>query len=165
MKKPDKIVYHWTAGTYNPNQTDFKHYHYLITNTGLIVQGYFTPEDNLCCKDKKYAQGALGCNTGVIHIAFCGMRNFVSSDEVGLYPLNQVQCEAGFKLGAEMCIKYDIKISEKYVFTHYEFECRKNRTGRKIDIICLPYTSLRSEEIGNYIRQKVKYYQNYLLNF
>ncbi len=157
--KPNKIVFHWTAGTYHPNQTDYKHYHYLITDVGLVVQGDFTPEDNLnCTKSGTYAQGALGCNTGAIHIAFCGMYGFESPDNVGLYSLKQKQCEAGFSLCADLCKQYDIKITEKKVFTHYEFEKRKGRTGRKIDIICLPYTDLKPDEIGNYIRHKVEYY-------
>lgn len=157
--KPNKIVYHWTGGTYHPNQTDYKHYHYLITDVGLVVQGDFTPEDNLnCTKDGTYAEGARGCNTGAIHVAFCGMYGFESPDNVGLYPLKQKQCEAGFNLGAELCHKYDIPITEKTVFTHYEFECRKGRKGRKIDIICLPYTFLKEKEVGNYIRHKINYY-------
>lgn len=159
VKKSNKIVLHWTAGTYHPNQIDYRHYHFLITGDGLVVNGDFEPEDNLdCTKNGTYAEGALGCNTGAIHVAFCGMYGFKESVGCGQFPLKQKQCESGFKLCAELCKKYDIQITDKTVFTHYEFECRKGRKGRKVDITCLPYTKLAPDEVGAYIRKEIIHY-------
>lgn len=151
-------MFHWTGGTHHPNQVDYMHYHFLITGDGLVVQGDFTPEDNLdCTQEGKYAQGAKGCNTGVIHIAYCGMYGYRDSADYGLYPLKEKQCEAGFKLCAELCKKYDIAITEKTVFTHYEFECRKG-TKRKVDINCLPYKKMPEKEVGSFIRKECNKY-------
>lgn len=153
-----RIMYHWTGGTYHPNYVDFEHYHFLITGEGLRVIGNYEPEDNIDCKDGKYALGAEGGNTGTIHIAFCGMYGFKDKD-FGMYPLKQKQCEEGFLLGAELCKMYDIKITPKTVLTHYEFDKNRGKEGRKIDITCLPYLpDMKKNEIGKYIRGKVNWY-------
>ena len=54
MAKLTKICVHWTAGTNQPNSTDYQHYHYLINGDGLIFKGKYKPEDNLDCNDCKY---------------------------------------------------------------------------------------------------------------
>ena len=68
-----RIIIHWTAGTYQPNNTDFEHYHYLVNGDGMVINGKFKPEDNLNCNDGKYAAHTGGGNTGSIGIAMCGM--------------------------------------------------------------------------------------------
>lgn len=42
-----RIILHWTAGSYQPNHTDFEHYHYLVNGQGLVIEGKYKPEDNL----------------------------------------------------------------------------------------------------------------------
>lgn len=153
-----RIIIHWTAGTYSPNPCDYEHYHFLINGDGLVLHGNYEPKDNLNCKDGKYAAHTEMGNTGSIGVAFCGMRNFKSQEDHGLFPLRAKQCEAGFKFIAELCIKYKIKITPQTVLTHYEFDCNRGKEGRKIDIICLPYTYLPKKEIGNYIRKRISYY-------
>ena len=91
-----RIIYHWTAGGYNPNSTDKKHYHYIIDDMGVIYNGNYKPEDNENCNDGKYAQHTGGGNTASIGVSFCGMYGFVNRNNVGKYPLTQKQCEAGF---------------------------------------------------------------------
>lgn len=151
-----RIIIHWTAGTYHTNQEDFKHYHYMITGEGLTVLGDFTPEDNINCKDGKYAAHTEMGNTGSIGFAFCGMKDFDKGDTH--YPLKREQCEAGFKKIAELCRKYNIAVTPSTVLTHYEFDCNRGKPGRKIDIICLPYMNLTRNQIGDYIRERVKSY-------
>ncbi len=151
-----RIIIHWTGGTYHPSSEDFKHYHYIITGEGLTVLGDYLPEDNLNCKDGKYAAHTEMGNTGSIGIAFCGMKDY---DKGGTnYPLKKVQCEAGFKKIAELCKKYNIIVTPSTVLTHYEFDCNRGKAGRKIDIINLPYTNLSKSEIGTYIRKRIKDY-------
>ena len=154
------IIIHWTAGTYHPNETDFEHYHYLVNGDGLVICGNYAPEDNLNCKDGQYAKGAEGGNTGYIHVAFCGMRNFKDKENTGNYPLSEEQCEAGFKFIASLCVRTNIPITPKGVRTHYEFDCARGKKGRKIDIICLPYIDLPVDSIGNYIRERINFYLN-----
>lgn len=151
-----------TAGTNQPNNTDFQHYHYLINGNGLLTHGKYKPEDNLNCQDGKYAAHTEMGNTGSIGISLCGMYvpNGVPVQKTK-YPLTKIQCERCFKLIAELCKKYNIPITPITVLTHYEFDCNRGKKGRKIDITFLPYEpNLKSDEIGDFIREKAKWYLN-----
>lgn len=157
-----RIIIHWTAGTYQPNTTDFEHYHYLINGDGLVIKGKYAPEDNENVNDGKYAAHTGGGNTGSIGIAMCGMADY--SPQRGIdstkYPLTKVQCERTFKLIAELAKKYNIPINSQTVMTHYEFGIKHPNTSSagKIDITILPPYLLLSYEVGNFIRNKAKWY-------
>lgn len=157
-----RIIIHWTAGAHQPNTTDFEHYHYLITGDGLVVNGKYTPEDNLNCNDGKYAQHCGGGNTGSIGVAMCGMAGY--SPAKGLsstrYPLTKIQCERCFKLIAEVAKKYNIPITPQTVMTHYEFGKKNPKTSSagKIDITTLPDYTVSSDKVGDFIRSKVRWY-------
>lgn len=157
----NKIILHWTAGTNEPNNTDYQHYHYLVNGNGVVIKGKFTPEDNLNCNDGKYAQHTGGGNTGSIGVALCGMYGFISANVIGAYPLKKVQCERCFKLVAELCKKYNIAVTPQTVMTHYEFGKKNPKTSSagKIDIVYLPpYPTVKQADVGDFIRNKVKWY-------
>lgn len=159
----NKIIIHWTGGGWFPNATDKEHYHFLIDKNGKVINGKYKVEDNENCSDGKYASHCGGGNTGAIGVAMCGMYGFKSSKAVGSYPLTKIQCEACFKLIAELCKKYNIKITPQTVLTHYEFGLTHPKTSSagKIDIIHLPaYNNIKQLEIGSFIRNKVKWYIN-----
>lgn len=156
-----RIIIHWTAGTNQPCNTDYEHYHYLINGDGLLIKGKYKPEDNLNCNDGKYAQHCGGGNTGSIGIAMCGMYGFKNKSNVGQYPLTAKQCERCFKLIAELSKKYNIPISKQTVLTHFEFGLLHPNTtsAGKIDITYLPpYSFLTAGKIGNFIRDKARWY-------
>lgn len=156
-----RIIIHWTAGAYKPNATDLEHYHYLIDDKGKVYEGNFKPEDNENCNDGHYAAHTGGGNTGSIGVAMCGMWGFQNSKNVGKYPLTKKQCEATFKLIAELCKKYNIAITPETVLTHYEFGRLHPSTSSagKIDISFIPYLpKLSPNEIGDFIRNKAQYY-------
>jgi len=161
-----RIILHWTAGAYNPNTTDFEHYHYLVTGAGEVKKGNYSPEDNLDCTDGKYAAHTGGGNTGSIGIAMCGMFNYSPSKGVSStkYPLKAVQCERFFKLIAELAKKYNIPITKDAVMTHYEFGQAHPKTSSfgKTDITILPPYAVPSCSVGDFIRQKAKWYYNRL---
>lgn len=161
----NKICIHWTAGGYQPNNIDFEHYHYLINAQGLVIEGKYKPEDNNDCTDGKYAQHCGGGNTGAVGLALCGMLSFKNRYSVGKYPLTKVQCERAFKLCAELCKKYNIRITPQTVFTHYEFGKTHPKTSSagKIDIIYLPpYPTISQDKTGDFIRSKIQWYYNKL---
>ena len=165
MGKLSKIVYHWTASTHQPNATDLEHYHFLVNKDGLIIKGKYTPEDNLNCNDGKYAQHCGGGNTGAIGIGLCGMFGFKDVNNVGNYPLTAKQMEASFKLGAELCKKYNIPITKDTVFTHYEFGLKHPNTSSrgKIDIIYMPcFSYIKKDKVGDFIRNKVLWYSKHI---
>ena len=165
MAKLKRIIFHWTAGGYLGTEIDKEFYHFIIDNEGTVFNGRYKPEDNIDCTDGKYAKHTGGGNTGSIGIAFCGMYNFNLTHKRTKYPLTQKQCEAGFKLAAELCHKYDFKPNPQTITTHYEFGKQYPGTSSagKIDIAYLPYTAashLQPDEVAKYIRNKVKWYYN-----
>jgi len=155
----NKIIIHWTGGAWFPNATDKEHYHFLIDKNGKVINGKFKVEDNENCNDGKYAAHCGGGNTGAIGVSMCGMFGFKSSKAVGPYPLTKTQCEACFKLVAQLCKKHLINLNN--VLTHYEFGQAHPKTSSngKIDIIFLPpYPEIDKNKIGDFIRNKVKWY-------
>ena len=160
-----RIIIHWTAGTSYASDYDRNFYHYLIDKEGGIVIGKYSVEDNENCNDGRYAKHCGGGNTGSIGVALCGMSGYRSATNVGFYPLTKKQCEKMFRLVAELCKKYNLKITPDTVMTHYEFGQKHPNTSSygKIDIIYLPpYPEQPKECIGNFIRSKVKWYYNKL---
>jgi len=108
-----------------------------------------------------YAAHCGGGNTGRIGVALCGMAGFKSRQFVGAYPLTKKQCEAGFKLLAELAKEYKYIITPQTVQTHYEFGKANPKTSSagKIDIIYLPpYPDIKQDDVGEFIRSKVKWY-------
>lgn len=158
----NKITFHWTAGVNIPNAEEMKHYHYLIDSSGLLYKGFFSPEDNINCNDGKYAQHCGGGNTNNIGVAFCGcaVPKGVNVKNTK-YPLTRIQLERGFKLGAELCKKYNIPLDKSHVFTHYEFGLAHPNTSSagKIDITYMhPFPAEDKNTCGDFIRNKIKWY-------
>jgi hypothetical protein len=74
--------------------------------------------------------------------------------------LTQKHVEALCCLTAHLSLKYGILISEKSVFTHYEFDSKKAKPECKIDITYLPYLpNLQIIRIGGYLRNKAEWYR------
>ena len=160
MTKLKKICLHWTGGNNYPCETDLIAYHYCVDKDGKIYQGKFTAEDNLNCKDGKYAKHCGGNNTGCIGISLCGMRGFNSKTKETDRPITEIQVEAFCCLAAYLSVKYGILISEKSVFTHYEFDQKKAKPEGKIDIAYLSYLpNLQIIRIGGYLRNKITWYR------
>lgn len=152
-----RIILHHTGGTYNPNPVDKKAYHYIINNNGEIFAGYYKPEDNEDCTDKKYAAHTLRGNTGSIGIAAACNYCFSPVSKSSQFPLTKTQFEAMCALSAKMCIKYNIKIEN--IFTHWGFDKAHNINQGKCDIIYLPFKpELNPYQVQDYFRQKIKWY-------
>lgn len=161
-----RIIIHWTAGTGQPNQTEFQHYHYLVNKDGVVVEGKYKPRDNENCTDGVYAQHTGGGNTGSIGISLCGMNGFIAGRPSSTkYPLTAIQCEACWKKVAELCKTYGIQVTPDTVMTHYEFGQKHPKTTSygKIDITYLhPYPWVKKDKIGDYIRSKVRWYLQHI---
>lgn len=157
-----RLILHWTAGGNEPNGVDYQHYHYLVNGGGLVIEGKYKPEDNENCNDGKYAQHCGGGNTGAIGVSMCGMAGFIQGKPNSTkYPLTKVQCEATFKLCAQLCKKYGLSVNPQMVKTHYEFGQQNPKTSSygKIDIVYLPpYPELKPNEVGDFIRNKIRWY-------
>ena len=65
------------------------------------------------------------------------------------------------KLCADLCLKYNIPITPKTVFTHYEFGKAHPKTSSagKIDITFIPpYPDIKADDCGCFIRTKILWY-------
>ncbi len=156
-----RIVLHWTAGRNYPSSFEKQFYHYLIDKDGNVFEGNYSPEDNLDCSDSKYAAHTGGGNTGSIGVAMCAMSGFKSAKEVGVFPITLVQFEACMKFCASLCKKYNIPINENTVMTHYEFGQKNPKTSSfgKIDITYIPpYSWVGKNDVGSFIRSKIRWY-------
>lgn len=137
------IVLHWTAGNYYPCEYDKEHYHYLIDKDGKIYKGKYSPEDNLNCKDGKYAAHAGGYNTGRIGISICCRKDLKTLP-------TKAQIEVMCKLASELCLKYNIP--SENVVTHAELSL-----NRKIDINEIPCFEIKGiRNCGKFFRTRVK---------
>ncbi|MBR1775930.1 N-acetylmuramoyl-L-alanine amidase [bacterium] len=156
-----RIIIHWTGGTYTPNSVDLEHYHYIVDRNGKVHAGKYKPEDNENCADGKYAQHTGGGNTGSIGVAMACMYGFKDRKNVGKYPMTSIQFEACMKKVAELCKEHFILICPDMVMTHYEFGQKhpKTTSAGKIDIVFIPpYSHIEKENIGKFIRSKVLWY-------
>lgn len=77
--------------------------------------------------------------------------------------LTKIQIERMFSFTAELCKKYNLSVTPDTVLTHYEFGKSHQNTSSvgKIDITILPpYLSVKPQQVGDFIRKKVKWYFN-----
>ena len=156
-----RIIIHWTAGGAVPNLHDKECYHYLVDNLGRIYEGKFKPQANEVCKDGMYAAHTGGGNTGSIGVALCGMLGFKNKNCLGNYPITKIQFEAAMQLCAKLAKEFNISVSPNTVLTHYEFgKSHPNTTSAgKIDITFIPpYSWVDANDVGNFLRSKVKWY-------
>ena len=156
-----RIILHWSAGRYYPSDFEKRYYHYLIDAEGKVYNGYYKPEDNNDCTEGNYAPHTGGGNTGSIGVCMCGMCGFRSADFCGDYPIVKIQFEACMKFVAELCKKYNLKVTKGTVLTHYEFGLDNPHTTSfgKIDICYLPpYPWVAKKDVGSFIRTKVRWY-------
>ena len=156
MTSLNRITIHWTGGSYKPNATDKSHYHFLVDGDGNVTNGKYTPEDNINCKDGKYAPHCGGGNTGNIGIALCGMYD-------SRYSITRKQLETMCKKVAELSKKYGISINNKNILTHAEFGNAHPHTTSygKIDINKLPCVAVYGvKQCGDWIRNKINWYRS-----
>ena len=158
----NRIILHWTAGGPVPTSYEKEYYHYLVDSLGKIHLGKFKPEANAVCKTGMYAMHTGGGNTGSIGVSMCGMANFRNKNNQGNFPITKIQFEATMKLCSKLAKDYKISVTPETVMTHYEFGQNHPETTSygKIDIIFLPpYPWISKEDIGSFIRSKIRWYE------
>lgn len=157
-----RIVIHWTAGRYYPTEYEKQHYHFLVDKDGKVHNGKFKPEDNEVCKQGRYAPHTGGGNTGSIGVAICAMEGFKNQNSIGNFPILKKQFESTMELCAKLASQYKIEITPDTIMTHYEFGIKNPKTtsAGKIDIVFIPpYSWVAKNEVGSFIRSKIKWYK------
>ena len=165
--KPNKIVVHWTAGTYTPSTTDRKHYHFIVSPQGVkgvkLAQGTYPVSANDEITDDAYAAHTAAFNTKAIGIAAACMLA-ASPGYGGDYPLTKPLWEGLARLAGELAYYYDIEIGPLTVLMHAE--ARKFTPGKNLgkwDISELPFNrELNALRVHEEFRNKARWYKNRL---
>lgn len=157
-----RIIGHWTAGSYTPNEQDKKHYHYIVNGDGLIIEGDYKPEANISTSDADgYAAHTRACNTGSIGISIAAMAGAIEMPfDPGKYPIKEIQWKAFVGKIAELCKKYNIKVTRETVLTHAEVQGTLGiQQAGKWDITRLPFVPglVGATAVGDKLRTEVSY--------
>jgi lipocalin len=165
----NKIICHWTAGSYNVNEQDKEHYHFIIDGTGKVITGDYPPEANISTSDADgYAAHTRGCNTGAIGVSIAAMAGAVENPfDAGKYPVLQLQWGAMVKLVADLAKKYNIPVSTRTILTHAEVEGTLGiQQAGKWDITRLPFepATIGAKAIGDKLRKEVQAMLGVMIN-
>ena len=157
-----RIIWHWSAGTYTPGDSECEHYHFFIDGGGTVYAGDHPPEDNLSTSDDDYAAHVSQFNTGSIGVAVCAMNGAVESPfDPGEYPIRDIQVEALLAVTAKLCDTYAIPVSRSTVLSHAEVQptCGVPQSG-KWDISWIPGMDTPSDPllVGDELRQRLLRY-------
>ena len=157
----ERIIVHWSAGTYDVSDNDRAHYHFLIDKDGVGHAG-----DNPVSGNAR--EGAAGSvpshcknlNTGSIGISVAAMGDAVESPfDPGPWPITKIQFLALALACAELCDAYSIAPEEQTLLMHGEVqEVLGVAQSGKWDIGRLPFAPDEygdSAEVGAFLRMIV----------
>lgn len=118
-----RLINHWTAGTYEASRSEREHYHFLIEGDGTIIKGLLPISANESTADGEYAAHTFRCNKGSIGVSLCCMLN---AKEIpfrsGKYPMTKIQWDVMVKLNAKLCKQYRIAVTPTTVLSHAEVQ-------------------------------------------
>lgn len=155
-----RVVGHWTAGSYNASALDRKHYHILVQGDATLVQGVNSIAANAAPIRGGYAAHTLNCNSGSIGISMCAMAGAVEMPfDPGKYPIREEQWRVFVQANADLCKRYRIPVTDKTVLTHAEVQDNLGIQQRgKWDIARLPFDSTvwGPRAVGDKLRREVQ---------
>ena len=159
-----RVVWHWTAGGHKANNTDRRHYHFIIEGYGTVVAGNHPPEANAVISNPKdgntYAAHTRGLNTGSIGVAVASMRGAVEHPfDPGPSPISPAQIDAMVKLTADLCRQYNIPVTRETTLSHAEVQPTLGVAQRgKWDIAWLPGMDAPADpvRVGDGLRERVR---------
>ncbi len=164
--KPERVIGHWSAGTYTPNSVDKSHYHILIDGDGKLVKGKPSIAANGPPRKAGYAAHTLNTNTGSIGVSIASMQGAIEAPfKAGKYPIKRVQWDAFVKTLAQLCHHYKIPVTKKTVLTHAEVQGTLGiKQKNKWDIAILPFdpTFNTAGKVGAKLRYEVQEQLNIL---
>ena len=152
----ERIIVHWTAGSYIVSSTDLEHYHIIVDGDGVLYRGDHSIKANVSTSDADgYAAHTKSLNTGSIGISAACMAGASESPfQAGGYPLKLVQWMTLSAIAADLCIAYGIEVTPETVLQHGEVEDHLGvEQSGKWDINVLPWAP--EEDAGDLFRQNV----------
>lgn len=146
-----RIHWHWTGGSHEPNATDLKSYHALISGDGSIRW----PVDPTASRSH-----TLNANGGAISLSICAMAGAKERPlNWGTAPITPAQVSALARDTARLCRIYDIPVSQWSTLSHAEIQPSLGIAQRqKWDITVLPGMGTVADPItiGNRLRDMVR---------
>lgn len=154
-----RIILHWTAGSYTPNPTDLKAYHFVIDGDGKWHRGVDVSKNSGSLKSG-YAAHTLNCNTDSIGVSLACMAGAVESPfKAGAYPMRVKQVDSLVDGVRELCRAYNIPVGRKTVLSHAEVQSTLGIAQRqKWDYTRLPFDDgMRGARvIGDWLRKRIE---------
>jgi len=165
--KMERVIVHWTAGTYQVSDTDREHYHFLVDGDGAVVRGFHSVKANQEIKTgEPHAAHTWHKNTGSIGIAACCMLGAQEKGkhafEPGSHPMKKSQWEKLAEVAADLCEHYNIPVTRATVLGHGEVEKNIGVTQRgKWDPMALPWdpsfqSPAKYSAVGDLFRERVR---------
>lgn len=117
-----RVIVHWTAAGHRASANDRTHYHLLIEGDGTVVLGTHSIDCNETTKEPR-ASHTRNCNTGSIGVAVCCMAQAREQPfDPGPSPMTRVQWDTMAQVVAELCQRYQIRVSGRTVLAHGEVQ-------------------------------------------
>ena len=154
----ERIIVHWTAGTYDISDNDLSHYHFLVDLHGNGHLGDNPVSGNASVgKSGTVTSHTKNLNTGSIGIAVAAMGDAVESPfDSGPWPITEPQWRGLIRALTELAHFYGIPVDYQTILMHGEVQdnCGVQQDG-KWDIGRLPFKLEleNSSEVGNYMRE------------
>lgn len=146
-----RVHWHWTGGAHDPNPTDLKAYHALISGDGSVRW----PVEPTATRSH-----TLNANSGAIGVSICAMRGAKERPFAwGSAPITPAQVSALVRLTARLCRDYDIPVSRWSTLSHAEIQPALGIAQRnKWDLTVLPGMAAPADPIcvGDRLREMVR---------
>lgn len=166
--KVQRVICHWTAGSYHVTPHDRACYHVILCDEQAMgrgtdvraVRGTRPPAGNDSTQDGDYAAHCRGLNTGSFGLSVACMRDAQPRGPYGDSPLTKLLWERMAQAAAEVLVAYDLELSERTCLFHSEVErvYGKAQAG-KWDVDVAPWDpSLTPAEVHAQFRRKVAHY-------
>ncbi|NJM09572.1 MAG: N-acetylmuramoyl-L-alanine amidase [Bdellovibrionaceae bacterium] len=155
--EPQRIILHWTGGSYTASSLDKKHYHFLVQGAERpeVIIGEHRVSANSDTSAGIYAAHVRGWNTDSIGIAICAMAGAKENGPYGSFPVTELQFAVAAELCAELCHHY--KINPENVMSHFEVEHRGGpKQAGKWDVSVVPSMPLKGLALMENFRTRVR---------
>lgn len=157
----ERVIVHWTAGSYTVSATDKEHYHVIVGGDCVLVRGDKPITANVSTSDNDgYAAHTKSCNSGSIGVSAACMAGAIEGPPLkpGSYPLLKNQWETLAAVVADLCRNYRIAVTSQTVLQHGEVEDNLGiAQDGKWDICALPWDpALSAGGVGDQFRAMVE---------
>ncbi len=159
-----RIIVHWSAGSYVMSTDAYEHYHFCVEGEPLrVVRGKHSVKDNEQITGA-YAAHVRGINTGSIGVSLMCMAGAKEKPfSYGKFPMKREQWHLAAQAVADLCERYAIEVTDTTVLTHAEVQSNLGVMQRnKWDCTRLPFNlSLKGakpvgDNFRNLVRQALK---------